>query len=191
MEQGPNLIPKLYDLLIKFRSHPIALIANIEKAFLVASVLVRQFGLFLDNQDILRCRGRLDESTLSLSAKIPKFWFTELVIPNVHQQVKHSRIRTTLSAITERFWILRGREAVKKSLRHCYNCRKVEEVPCRPPDVPTRVSDVTPFTNTWIDFAGPLYVKDTSQESGSKDPTILSKAYALLFTCAATRAIYL
>ncbi|CAB4045784.1 Hypothetical predicted protein, partial [Paramuricea clavata] len=45
--------------------------------------LVHQFGLFLDGQEILRCKGRINEATLSLTAKIPallppKHWFTEL-----------------------------------------------------------------------------------------------------------------
>ena len=86
--------------------------------------LVHQFGLFLDGQEILRCKGRINEATLSLTAKIPallppKHWFTELVIRDTHERVKHSGIRNTLAAIREVFWILRGREAVTKSVRHC------------------------------------------------------------------------
>ena len=34
METGPNYIPSLFDTLVKFRSYPIALCADIEKAFL-------------------------------------------------------------------------------------------------------------------------------------------------------------
>jgi hypothetical protein len=67
--------------------------------------LVHQFGLFLDGQEILRCEGRVNEATLSLTAKIPallppKHWFTELVIRDTHERVKHSGIRNMLAAIS-------------------------------------------------------------------------------------------
>ena len=35
---GPNFIPKLFDILVKFRSHPVVLIADIEKAFLMIGI---------------------------------------------------------------------------------------------------------------------------------------------------------
>ena len=33
LEKGPNLIPHLFDVVIKFRSYPMAVVADIEKAF--------------------------------------------------------------------------------------------------------------------------------------------------------------
>jgi len=45
-----------------------------------------------------------------------------------------------------------------------------------------RVADVPPFTNTGVDFAGPLY---------AKMPDESTKAYVCLFTCATTHAIHL
>ena len=38
LHPGPNLIPKLLDVLVKFRRHPVALSADIEKAFLMISI---------------------------------------------------------------------------------------------------------------------------------------------------------
>ena len=38
LHPGPNLIPKLLDVLVKFRYHPVALSADIEKAFLMISI---------------------------------------------------------------------------------------------------------------------------------------------------------
>ena len=38
LQTGPNLIPKLLDILVKFRLHPIALVADIEKAFLMIGI---------------------------------------------------------------------------------------------------------------------------------------------------------
>ena len=38
LQMGPNLIPKLFDVLIRFRSSRIALTADIEKAFLMIGI---------------------------------------------------------------------------------------------------------------------------------------------------------
>jgi hypothetical protein len=38
LETGPNLTPHLFDVLIRFRSHPVALTADVEKAFHQISV---------------------------------------------------------------------------------------------------------------------------------------------------------
>ena len=38
LQPGPNFIPKLFDVLIKFRSHSVALTGNIEKAFLMIRI---------------------------------------------------------------------------------------------------------------------------------------------------------
>lgn len=47
LETGPNFIPHIFDLLIKFRSNPIALTADIEKAFLMV-------GMKKEDKDMLR-----------------------------------------------------------------------------------------------------------------------------------------
>ena len=38
LERGPNLVPSLFDILVRFRSHPYALVADIEKAFHMISI---------------------------------------------------------------------------------------------------------------------------------------------------------
>ena len=35
---GPNFIPKLFDILVRFRSNPVALVGDIEKAFLMIRI---------------------------------------------------------------------------------------------------------------------------------------------------------
>ena len=40
LETGPNLLPKLTDILIRFRSYQVALISDIKQAFLNVSVKV-------------------------------------------------------------------------------------------------------------------------------------------------------
>lgn len=71
-------------------------------------------------------------------------------------------------------------------MRKCVLCKKIEGkafATPREPSLPSsRVSDEPPFTNTGIDFAGPLLTKENAQTE---------KSYICLFTCASTRAVHL
>ena len=83
---------------------------------------------------------------------------------SVHQQVKHGGVNVTLTALRERYWILKGRQIVKGILRSCVVCKKLEGLPydsLLSPDLPAcRVSDDPPFAHTCLNFAGPLYVQE-------------------------------
>ena len=134
-----------------------------EYAKTTAPIYVQQFGLFLDDDHVLRCKGRLNNASLNLGSKNPillpnKSRFVELLICEIHGKVKHSGIRDTLTTIRERFWLIRGREAVKRIIKKCVIFRKAEGVPyaaTTPPDLPaSRVSEEPPFTNVGLDFAG-------------------------------------
>ena len=148
--------------------------------------LVKRFGLFLDEEGIIRCHGRIDESSFSLSAKQPvlmptKHYVTELIIRKSHEFVHHNGIKETLNNTRESYWIFRGREAVKRVVRNCVVCKKFEGKPFGTPTtahLPTsRVSDEPPFANTGVDFAGPLYV-DTQVREGVERK--MEKAYVCL-----------
>ncbi|CAB4005907.1 Hypothetical predicted protein, partial [Paramuricea clavata] len=150
---------------------------------------VTQFGLYTGESHVIRCKGRLDNSSLGLGSRHPillpsKHRFVELLIREVNEQVKHNGIRDTLTTARERFWIIRGREAVKRITKDCVVCRKAEGLPYnygQAPDLPScRVSDDPPFTNVGLDFAGPLYVQDKKNELDENS----NKVYVLLFTCA-------
>ena len=129
--------------------------------------LVAQFGLYLDSQGIIRCGGRIGNSSLTSNSKHPillplKNHFVTLLIEHTHKNTAlHNGIRDTLTALRERFWVIRGREAVKKVIRKCVVCLKHEGLPYgthQPGDLPkTRVSDDPPFSHVGLDFAGPIY----------------------------------
>ena len=81
-------------------------------------------NLFLNDDKLICCKGRLEHADLLVSLKNPvvfptKHHFTELLIQEKHQSVLHNGIQETLSAIREGYWIVRGREAVKKAVRRC------------------------------------------------------------------------
>ena len=110
----------------------------------------------------------------------------KLLIQHVHKEIKHSGTADTLATLRDRYWILKGRQMVKKVIRLCVTCNKLEGAPYSssvPPDLPDFcTSEDPPFCHTGIDFAGPLFVKS---KNGSE------KAYVCLFTCCSTRAVHL
>ena len=152
--------------------------------------------MFLDDQGIIRCKGRVNNALLSQPSKNPvlrpsKHHLARLIIQDVHSKIKHSGIKDTLTTIRETFWILRGRKAVKRILSKCVTCKRVEGVPYTPLPAPDllmeRVSLDPPFSHTGLDFLGPLYIREGKTQSEKSS----NKVYICLFTCASTRAIHL
>ena len=79
---------------------------------------VKQFGLYLDNDDLIRCRGRINNSSLPLESKNPVFLpakhdFVRLLIEHTHVKNMHSGARDTLINLRKRYWILKGRQVVR------------------------------------------------------------------------------
>ena len=71
------------------------------------------------------------------------------------------------------------------------NCKKTEgkhyAVQPTAPLPQFRVEENPAFTNTGIDFAGPLFVRSGENEEQSN----MQKVYLALFTCGSTRAVHL
>ena len=146
----------------------------------------------VENDGLLRCKGRLECSDLEPESQQPIILprddtLTILVIEECHRKTKHSGIRATLGEQRSRFWVPKGRQAVKKVLKECVTCMKAQGKPFKSPPVAAlpdfRVEQSTPFSKVGIDFAGPLFVKSKTGE--------MVKSYLALFTCCVTRAVHL
>ena len=70
LQTGPNLVPNLFDVLVRFRSHRIAIIADIEKAFLM-------IGIIPADRDVLRFLWFKDPT--KLNSPVLHFRFTRVV----------------------------------------------------------------------------------------------------------------
>ena len=157
-----------------------------------APELVRKLGLFLED-GIIRCKGRINNSELSYSAKFPvllpkKHWFTRLLIEDAHRRAIHGGVQDTLCKMREQFWVPQGRQSVKTVLSKCYICKRLEGPSCdypSPPPLPSfRVDKGTPFLTTGVDYTGALNITDPVTGD-------TRKVYVVLFTCANTRAVHL
>lgn len=152
-----------------------------------------QLNLLMDDEGLIRCQGRIEQSTVTQETKHPilmpsRHPYTVFLIKERHESVHHNGIRETLNAIRQTHWIVKGREAVKRITTKCVICRRYDGRPYSSPPMPDlpdiRVSEAPPFSYTGIDFAGPLYVRSESTKESKK-------AYCCLFTCASTRAVHL
>ena len=79
------------------------------------TTLMKQLQLFLDDQRLIRCHGRIHNAPVSESSKFPLLLpanhpFTKLVFLSIHHQQVHSGVNSTLTAVRQRFWIPRARQ---------------------------------------------------------------------------------
>ena len=152
-----------------------------------------QLGLFCDQHNIWRCGGRLKKANLSYSQAHPillhkKHPVTVLIVKHAHEKTLHGGIKDTLTEIRSKYWLVKGRQFVRKIIHHCVICCKVEGPHFRavlPPPLPAfRVNEAPPFLYCGVDFAGPLYIKEDHESESTK-------VWITLFTCCVTRAVHL
>ena len=153
---------------------------------------LRQLQLYLDNNDLMRCKGRIHNAPIPESAKHPYLLppnhrLSELIVLNSHELVLHSGVNATVTQVRQTIWIPSLRQLTRKLLHRCTTCKRVIGKPYRAPDPPPlhkiRLQEAPPFTVTGVDFSGALHIKE-------KNGTLV-KAYICLFTCASTRAVHL
>ncbi len=152
----------------------------------------KNLGTFFDKNQIIRCKGRMQNSSLRYDAKFPilmprEHYVTKLVVLKCHKDVKHDGTKETLAELRSKFWVIKGRQTVKKIIKGCSICKRIQgnaySAPITSQLPEFRVNEKHAFSSVGIDFAGPLYVK--SRSSGSK------KVYLTLFTCGVSRALHL
>ena len=134
--------------------------------------------------------GRLGNAQLDENMKHPvilpyKNRVTDLIVQSYHEDVGHMGQETVLARLRSRFWIVKGRSAVRRTIRKCREClrRNVTPGEQQMANLPSdRISpDKPPFTNVGIDYFGPFEVKQGRSRV---------KRYGCIFTCLASRAIH-
>ena len=148
-------------------------------------------GVFPYPSGIFRCGGRLANAELSESEKHPALldashYFTLLIVGACHESVHHNGVKETLTELQSRFWIVHGRQVVKKILHGCTICHRLQGKPYSPPIPPAlpsfRVTKDQSFTFTGVDLASQLYIKENGE---------MCKTYVSIYTCAVSRAVHL
>ena len=153
----------------------------------------KQLSLFVDPQGIWRCGGRLSNAEVPYTTRHPiilprDHLLVKMLVLRAHARVYHDGVSETLNEVRASYWIVKGRSLVKRILRKCVTCRRLEgkayPSPPPPPLPEFRVKVDSPFSTTGVDFAGPMYAKGPSSSKSTK-------VWICLYTCCITRAVHL
>ena len=113
----------------------------------------------------MKCKERINNSTLSLQNRntilLPSnHRFTELLILQSHSKAQRSGVNGTLVLLRECYWILKGRQAVRKVCKSRATCKRLQGAfypTVSSPDLPhARVSKDPPFAHTRVVPCSPL-----------------------------------
>ena len=152
--------------------------------------LMKQLGLFMD-EGLIRCKGRIQYADVDESTKFPillpsSHVVTSLLIVKCHKLCLHYGVNYVLAYMRRYWWIPRMRQTIKKVHARCLVCKRLQGKPyssVNVPPLPThRVQRTDPFQVTGVDFTGAIQVRGSPADT---------KVYAVLFTCAVTRAIHI
>ena len=150
---------------------------------------------FIDKDGIMRSNSRLALSeNLSYDVKYPVImpksgWISKLLVRSYHEDYGHTRgVNHILSEISQRYWLICGREIIRSVESDCYYCKRKKvknshQIMAPLPTCRTEVS-LKAFDKISIDYAGPFC---TMQGRGKTR----AKRYLCLFTCLGVRAIHL
>ncbi|XP_063926012.1 uncharacterized protein LOC135139641 [Zophobas morio] len=159
----------------------------------VVTSSIASLNPFLDSDMLIRVGGRLNNSSLPFDrifpVLLPKHHVTELIIQEAHLRQLHAGQLGTLAQVRLLYWPLSGRNQVRKVIRNCPNCFKVNPKPYHQimGNLPMeRVTSARPFLRIGVDFGGPIMIKE-GRGRGKK----LIKSYICLFICLSTKAVHL
>lgn len=147
---------------------------------------------FDESSQLIRVGGRLRRVEI-LSTDVvhsivldPKHRSCQLLIKDYDDRLHHPGPERVYAELRRKVWVLRGREAIKKHQRSCFECCKLKTKPAtqKMGDLPpARLQLFKPaFYSTGMDCFGPLTIKIGRRNE---------KRWGLLFKCLTTRAVHL
>lgn len=141
---------------------------------------------------LIRVGGRLRQlqhvSNLDIHPIVldPRHSATMLIIKDYDEQLLHAGSERLFAEIRRQYWILRGRQVIKRYQLRCPECQKWRAQPKVPQmaDLPKARLRIfrPPFFSTGVDCFGPFIVKIGRRNE---------KRWGVIFKCLTTRAIHL
>ncbi|KAL1269065.1 hypothetical protein QQF64_031354 [Cirrhinus molitorella] len=141
---------------------------------------------------LVRVGGRLRRSELLdrdaahpvvLDSKHP---LSQLLIKHYDEKLHHPGPERVFAELRRQYWIIKGREAVRRHQHQCQECRKWRGKPSVPKMAdlpPARLRLYSPaFYSTGVDCFGPLIIKVGRRNE---------KRWGIIFKCMTTRGVYI
>ena len=113
-------------------------IKSVQREFFKDKSNLKQFqiklGVYLDTDNIYKCKGRLVNSSLPEYSKTPIFlpkesYFSNVIILKSHQNLKHNGIKDKINYVRSIYWIPKLKQLVRSIIRNCILCRRSESKP--------------------------------------------------------------
>ncbi|XP_073718037.1 uncharacterized protein [Misgurnus anguillicaudatus] len=147
----------------------------------------------LDNStNLIRVGGRLRQISPLAEDNIhpividPHHPLTKLIIKDYDDRLHHPGPERVFSELRRKYWVIRGRAAIRQHQRQCTECQKWRAKPH-----PPRMADLPParlrihqpvFYSTGIDCFGPYLIKIGRRNE---------KRWGIIFKCMTTRAVHI
>ena len=148
--------------------------------------LLSQLNLFRDKNGVIRIKSKFKNFDFQPVLLPKNSELTKAIILDAHEKVGHSGIYSVLRHLRKEFWIIHGFSTVKKILKNCIVCRRINAKPVQINQNSYRKFRVSPreraFSNVFIDYIGSFDVKLNG---------VKCKVWLLIVTCTWSRAISL
>ncbi|XP_036147416.1 uncharacterized protein LOC118647173 [Monomorium pharaonis] len=169
-------------------------INRISKTKEIKGTKLASLNPIIDDLGLLRVGGRLRNADIPISQKYPILLpsyhhVTDLIIREVHEKNYHAGIQSTLYTIRHRFWLLDGKNQIRKIVRKCARCIRFRAKPVdyKMANLPkSRFKEAPAFYNTGVDYLGPMFIKERKVRNRGK-----IKVYGCIFICMSTKAVHL
>ena len=149
---------------------------------------IQPLCLFLDSTGLVRCGGRLGNTSLSYSSRFPIYYpnnspLLKLRVLEVHHLAKHAGPGVTRAKIQQQLWIPRSSISIKRILKDCFKCKKQSGKAFRwpkSPNLPQARVTIEPYNTIGCDLTGFFHVRNGEN---------IEKVYIAVFTDCGTRHI--
>ena len=164
------------------------IIKSLEKREIASKIpnLVLQLNLFLDEDGLIRVKGKFNNKHHYLILLPNNSHLTTLIVRDMHEKFMHSGVYFVLRELRKSFWILKGFSTVRRILRNCIRCKRVNERPIKLNQGEYREFRVDPpkipFSSVFLDYIGPINIKMDN---------VTKKIWILIITCLWSRAVSL
>ena len=150
-------------------------------------VWVHPNKLWLDDQHLVRCGGRLSKAPQTFSEKYPIFYLKESPLFNervldAHEDGLHCHTKITKLRLFKNLWIPACGVAINQIVKKCVTCRLAVGHPFRnpaPANLPECRLLINPYSAIMVDFCGPLYARKNKKE--------IVKTFILVVICTSSR----
>ena len=146
--------------------------------------ITNQLNLYLGQDGVLRVKSKFLKNENSNPVFLPKdSWLTELIIRETREQMSHAGIYSCIRRLRKKFFIEKMFSSVKRILKTCIICRKINKKPVKLSQNAYRDFRVNPpkipFSSVMLDYIGPFSVTTCGKKT---------KVYLLAITDLFSRA---